>query len=54
VIVVEPTRDASDAAAMLLAAKIGALPVVDDGFLIGLVTEADFLRAFLASRAVAV
>ena len=47
VIVVEPDRDARDAAALLLAEKIGALPVVDHGFLVGIVTETDFLRAFV-------
>ena len=42
--VVETTM-AHRAAAMLLEHKIGALPVVgDDGQLVGLVTETDFLR----------
>ena len=27
--------------------KIGALPVIDDGRLIGIVTETDLLRAFV-------
>jgi acetoin utilization protein AcuB len=47
VIVVESTRDASAAAALLLSEKIGALPVVDDGFLVGIVTAQDFVRAFI-------
>ena len=49
VIVVEPSRDAREAAAILLAEKIGALPVMDDGFVVGIVTETDFLRAFVGS-----
>jgi acetoin utilization protein AcuB len=49
VIVVEPGRDAQDAAALLLAEKIGALPVMENGFLVGIVTETDFLRAFVGS-----
>lgn len=48
-IVVEPERDARDAAAILIAEKIGALPVVDGERLVGLVTETDFLRAFVGS-----
>jgi acetoin utilization protein AcuB len=51
VIVVEPSRDARDAAAVLLAEKIGALPVMENGFLVGIVTETDFLRAFVGSTA---
>ena len=49
VIVVEPTRDARDAAVLLLTEKIGALPVVDGERLLGLVTESDFVRAFAES-----
>lgn len=33
-----------DAAQMLLENKYGCLPVVDDGKLVGIITEADFLR----------
>lgn len=47
VIVVEPDRDAREAAALLISEKIGALPVVDGGRLVGIVTETDFLRAFV-------
>jgi acetoin utilization protein AcuB len=49
VIVVDSSRDAREAAAILLAEKIGALPVLDDGFVVGIVTETDFLRAFVGS-----
>ena len=53
VIVVDPNRDARDAAALLLAEKIGALPVMESGFLVGIVTETDFLRAFVGSAVTA-
>jgi acetoin utilization protein AcuB len=51
VVVVEPDRDARDAAALLLSEKIGALPVVQGGQLVGIVTETDFLRAFVGTLA---
>ncbi len=42
---VEPDLLAADAARILLENKFGCLPVVDeDGRLLGLITEADFLR----------
>ena len=41
---VTPATLARDAAAMLLDHKVGCFPVVRDGELIGIVTEADFLR----------
>src|SRR5262249_28042093 len=47
VIVVDANRDAQEAAALLISEKIGALPVLDDGRLVGIVTETDFLRAFV-------
>lgn len=53
VIVVEPERDAREAAAILLSEKIGALPVLDGELLVGIVTETDFLRAFAESPALA-
>jgi acetoin utilization protein AcuB len=45
-IVVEPERDAREAARIMLDHKIGALPVVSGDRLVGIVTESDFLRAF--------
>lgn len=48
VITVEPERDAAEAARIMLDHKIGALPVVDGGVLVGIVTETDMLRAFVA------
>jgi acetoin utilization protein AcuB len=50
VIVVEPDRSAREAAYLLLSEKIGALPVVDGGRVMGLVTESDFVLAFAESE----
>lgn len=47
VIIVDPDRDAQEAARLLIAEKIGALPVVERERLVGIVTETDFLRAFV-------
>ena len=47
VITVDPRRDAREAAQLMLYHKIGALPVVDGGKLIGIITETDLLRAFV-------
>jgi acetoin utilization protein AcuB len=49
VITVGPDREARDAAELMLDHKIGALPVVVGGTLIGIVTETDLLRAFVRS-----
>jgi CBS domain-containing protein len=55
VITVEPERDAAEAARIMLDHKIGALPVLDAGIIVGIVTETDMLRAFakLATPALA-
>jgi acetoin utilization protein AcuB len=47
VITVGPDREARDAAQLMLDHRIGALPVMDGGHLIGIVTETDLLRAFV-------
>jgi acetoin utilization protein AcuB len=47
-ITVGPDRDAREAAWLMVEHKIGALPVLKDGRLVGIVTETDFLRAFAA------
>jgi acetoin utilization protein AcuB len=47
VITVDPRRDARGAAQLMLDHKIGALPVVDGGTVIGIITETDLLRAFV-------
>ena len=45
VLVVDPERPIADAARIMMEHKIGALPVVDEGRLVGIVTESDFVRA---------
>jgi acetoin utilization protein AcuB len=50
VLTVGPDRDARDAAQLLLEHKIGALPVVDGGRVVGIVTETDMLRAFVRAE----
>ena len=47
VITVGPDRNAREAAQLMLDHRIGALPVVDGGRPIGIVTETDLLRAFV-------
>jgi acetoin utilization protein AcuB len=43
-----PETPIEDAAAQMLDAKIGALPVLHENRLIGLITESDMLRAFIS------
>jgi acetoin utilization protein AcuB len=45
VIVVDPDRLVAEAARIMMDHKIGALPVVEEGRLVGIVTESDFVRA---------
>jgi CBS domain-containing membrane protein len=45
---VRPDQDIREAARMMLERKFGCLPVVEDGRLVGILTESDFVR-FLAS-----
>jgi CBS domain-containing membrane protein len=47
VITVEPEMDVCSAITMLLEHKYGCLPVVDEGKLVGIVTEADFMKLTL-------
>jgi acetoin utilization protein AcuB len=47
VVTVEPSRDAQVAAQLMLDHKIGALPVVAGGSVVGIITETDLLRAFV-------
>jgi len=44
---VGPDRPARDGARLMLDHRIGALPVLDGGRLVGIVTETDIVRAFL-------
>jgi len=43
---IEPDRPAAEAAALLCEHRFGCLPVVEDGRLVGMLTEADFVRWF--------
>jgi acetoin utilization protein AcuB len=46
VIVIDPSRDAREAAAIMLDHKVGALPVLEGPQLVGILTETDLVRAF--------
>jgi len=48
VLTVGPNADAREAAQIMLDRKIGCLPVVDGKRLVGILTEADFLRYLLS------
>jgi acetoin utilization protein AcuB len=50
VVSIRPDQTVEDAALLLLAHRIGGLPVVQDGELAGLITESDILQAFLQLR----
>lgn len=47
VITIEPSAPVEDAAHLMLAEKISALPVTDAGRLVGIVTETDVVRLFV-------
>jgi acetoin utilization protein AcuB len=51
VITIGPDRPAREGAQLMLDHKIGALPVLDDGHLIGIITETDIVRAFVRTTA---
>lgn len=46
---IEPGRPVSEAAARMIEAGVNRLPVVEDGELVGIVTRADLVRAFVRS-----
>lgn len=50
VIVIDSERAVAEAARIMVEHKIGALPVVDGGRLVGIVTESDFVRAAAGMR----
>ncbi|MBI3030771.1 MAG: CBS domain-containing protein [Candidatus Rokubacteria bacterium] len=54
VITVDPERPTEEAARLMLEHRIGALPVVSDGQLAGILTETDLLRAFVYSQSATV
>jgi acetoin utilization protein AcuB len=47
VITLTPNATVEDAARLMLKHKIGGLPIVDEGKLVGIVTTSDLLKAFL-------
>jgi CBS domain-containing protein len=47
VITIGPDSPAREGARLMLDHQIGALPVLDDGRLVGIVTETDIVRAFV-------
>jgi acetoin utilization protein AcuB len=47
VITVDPSTPVEDAARLMLSEKISALPVTQDGKLVGIVTETDVMRLFV-------
>ena len=51
VMTVTPETLASEAVGRMLGQKVGALPVVEDGRLVGMLTRTDILRAFLRLQA---
>lgn len=48
-ITTEPQAAVAQAAAVMLEGRFGSLPVVEDGILVGIVTERDVLRALAAT-----
>jgi acetoin utilization protein AcuB len=50
VITIAPERTVVEAVRLVLGQKIGALPVVEHGQLVGILTRTDLLRAFLRSQ----
>jgi acetoin utilization protein AcuB len=51
VMTVTPETLASEAVSRMLGQQVGALPVVEDGRLVGMLTRTDILRAFLRLQA---
>ncbi len=50
VVTIRPEQTVEEAAMLLLGHRIGGLPVVRDGELVGILTETDILQAFLQLR----
>ncbi|MGH7703508.1 MAG: CBS domain-containing protein [Gemmatimonadales bacterium] len=51
VITIGPDRPAREGAQLMLDHTIGALPVLDEGRLVGIITETDIVRAFVRTTA---
>jgi CBS domain-containing protein len=49
-VIASPRMDAGDAAGLMSANDIGALPIVEDGRLVGIVTDRDLVLRVLAER----
>ena len=49
-LVVDPDREAREAARIMLDHRIGALPVLEGDRLVGILTESDLVRAFAESE----
>lgn len=47
VVTIAPTAEAHEAATIMLQRRFGALPVVENGRVVGIVTETDLLRHFV-------
>lgn len=47
VLLANPTQSPEEAAAIMVEHRIGCLPIVDEGMLVGIVTETDILSAFM-------
>jgi acetoin utilization protein AcuB len=47
IVTISPTAEAAEAATIMIQRKIGALPVVKDGILKGIITTSDILRGFI-------
>lgn len=48
-VTIESGRRISEAAALMIARRVNRLPVVDDGRIVGIVTRADLVRAYVRS-----
>ncbi len=51
VLTISPQSTLSDAADLMLSKKVGCLPVVDDRRLVGMISEADFVKQFASHDA---
>ena len=51
VVSISPDSPLSDAANLMLSNKVGCLPVVDGERLVGLISEADFVKQFASGDA---